>query len=50
MQITIELSEDIAVGLQSKWKDLPRAALDDGTVERGTRSLSTIRNHLQGGA
>ena len=23
---------------------------DDGTVERGTRSLSPIRNHLQGGA
>ena len=23
---------------------------DDGTVERGTRSLSPIRNHLPGGA
>ena len=28
MQITIELAEDIAVGLESKWKDLPRAALE----------------------
>jgi hypothetical protein len=28
MQITIELPEDIATGLQSKWKDLPRAALE----------------------
>jgi hypothetical protein len=28
MQITIELPEDIAVGLASKWKDLPRAALE----------------------
>jgi len=26
MQITIELPEDIAVGLESKWQDLPRAA------------------------
>jgi hypothetical protein len=28
MQITIELPEDIAVGLESKWKDLPRATLE----------------------
>ena len=28
MQITIELPEDIAVGLESKWQDLPRAALE----------------------
>jgi len=28
MQITIELPEDIAIGLESKWKDLPRAALE----------------------
>jgi len=28
MQITIELPEDIAVGLESRWKDLPRAALE----------------------
>ena len=28
MQITIELPEDIAEGLELKWKDLPRAALE----------------------
>jgi hypothetical protein len=28
MQITIELPEDIAVGLESKWNDLRRAALE----------------------
>ena len=28
MQITIELPEDMAQGLESKWKDLPRAALE----------------------
>ena len=33
MQITIELPEDIAVGLASKWKDLPRAALDSLALE-----------------
>jgi hypothetical protein len=33
MQITIELPEDIAVGLQSKWKDLPRAALESLALE-----------------
>jgi len=27
MQITIELPEDIAVRLESTWKDLPRVAL-----------------------
>jgi hypothetical protein len=26
MQITMELPEDIARGLESRWKDLPRAA------------------------
>ena len=30
MQITLELPEDIAQGMESKWKDLPRAALDRG--------------------
>ena len=35
MQITIELPEDIAVGLQSKWKDLPRAALESLAVPIG---------------
>ena len=33
MQITIELPEDIAVELQSKWKDLPRAALESLALE-----------------
>jgi hypothetical protein len=33
MQITIELPEDIAAGLQSKWKDLPRAALESLALE-----------------
>ena len=33
MQITIELPEDIAVGLESKWKDLPRAALESLALE-----------------
>jgi hypothetical protein len=33
MQITIELPEDIAVGLESKWKDLPRAALEGLALE-----------------
>ena len=33
MQITLELPEDIAVGLESKWKDLPRAALESLALE-----------------
>ena len=33
MQITIELPEDIAVGLESKWNDLPRAALESLALE-----------------
>ena len=33
MQITIELPEDIAVELESKWKDLPRAALESLALE-----------------
>ena len=33
MQITIELPEDIAVGLESKWRDLPRAALESLALE-----------------
>jgi hypothetical protein len=28
MQITFELPEDIAQGLESLWEDLPRAALE----------------------
>src|SRR6266576_2426140 len=33
MQITIELPEDIAQGLESRWKDLPRAALESLALE-----------------
>ena len=33
MQITIELPEDIVVRLESKWKDLPRAALESLALE-----------------
>ena len=33
MQITLELPEDIAQGLGSKWKDLPRAALESLALE-----------------
>jgi uncharacterized protein UPF0175 len=33
MQITLELPEDIAQGLESKWKDLPRAALEAFALE-----------------
>ena len=33
MQITIELPEDIVVRLASKWKDLPRAALESLALE-----------------
>ena len=33
MQITLELPEDIAQGLESKWKDLPRVALESLALE-----------------
>src|SRR6266404_8615980 len=33
MQITLELPEDIAHGLESKWKDLSRAALESLALE-----------------
>ena len=33
MQITIELPEDIAEGLESKWNDLARAALESLALE-----------------
>ncbi|MBI3684090.1 MAG: UPF0175 family protein [Acidobacteria bacterium] len=33
MQITLELPEDIAQGLESKWTDLPRAALESLALE-----------------
>jgi hypothetical protein len=33
MQITLELPEDIAQGLESRWKNLPRAALESLALE-----------------
>ena len=33
MQITIELPEDLVVRLESKWNDLPRAALERLALE-----------------
>ena len=33
MQITLDLPEDVAQGLKSKWKDLPRAALESLALE-----------------
>ena len=33
MQITLELPEDIAQGMESKWNDLPRAALESLALE-----------------
>jgi hypothetical protein len=33
MQITLELPENIAHGLESRWKDLPRAALESLALE-----------------
>src|SRR5450631_4458415 len=33
MQITLELPEDIAQGLGSRWNDLPRAALESLALE-----------------
>jgi hypothetical protein len=33
MQITLELPEGIAQELRSKWKDLPRAALESLALE-----------------
>ena len=49
MQITLELPEDIARGLESKWQDLPRAALESLALEAyrsGTLSAAQIRRLL----
>ena len=43
MQITIELPEDIAVGLESKWKDLPRIALESLLEAYRSRALTTAQ-------
>lgn len=46
MQITLELPEDIAQGLGSKWKDLPRAALESLALE-GYRSRALTAAQLR---
>ena len=49
MHITLELPEDIARGLESKWKDLPRAALERLALEAyrsGTLTAGQIRRLL----
>ena len=46
MQNTIELPEDMAVGLESKWKDLPRAALESLALE-GYRSRALTAAQLR---
>ena len=33
VRITLDLPEDIAQGMESKWKDLPRAALESLALE-----------------
>ncbi len=49
MQVAIELPEDIAEGLQAKWKDLPRHALEalalDG-YRSGALTESQVRRML----
>jgi hypothetical protein len=46
MQIRIELPEDIVVRLESKWKDLPRAALESLALE-AYRSRALTAAQLQ---
>ncbi|MGP8247747.1 MAG: UPF0175 family protein [Bryobacteraceae bacterium] len=46
MQITLELPEDIAQGLGSRWKDLPRAALESLALE-GYRSRALTAAQLR---
>jgi len=46
MQITLELPEDIAHGLESRWKDLPRAALESLALE-AYRSQALTAAHLR---
>jgi hypothetical protein len=42
MQITLEVPEDIAEGLESRWNDLPRAALESLALEAyRSRALTT---------
>ena len=46
MQITLELPEDIVQELRSKWKDLPRAALESLALE-AYRSRALTAAHLR---
>jgi hypothetical protein len=48
MQITIELPEDIVAGLESKWKDLPRAALESLALEAYRSRALTAANSFGG--
>jgi hypothetical protein len=41
MQITLELPEDLVPELRSKWKDLPRAALESLALEAYRSSALT---------
>ena len=46
MQITIELPEDIVLRLESRWKDLPRAALESLALEAyRSRALTAAQLH-----
>ena len=46
MQITLELPEAIAQGLGSRWKDLPRAALESLALE-AYRTQTLTAAHLR---
>ena len=49
MEITLNLPEDIAHGLEAKWKDLPRAALESLALEAyrsGALSTAQVRRLL----
>ena len=46
MQIALDLPEDIAQGLETKWKDLPRAALESLALE-GYRSQALTAAQLR---
>jgi len=46
MQVSVELPEDIAAGLQAKWKDLPRHALEAIALE-GYRSGALTESQVR---
>ena len=49
MEITVNLPEDIAHGLEAKWKDLPRAVLESLALEAyrsGALSTAQVRRLL----